>query len=47
MVVREEFSASRFWDDVVESKCTIFDYIGELCRYLVNTPPNPRETQHN
>jgi fatty-acyl-CoA synthase len=46
VVVREGFSASRFWDDVVESKCTIFQYIGELCRYLVNTPPNPRETQH-
>jgi len=45
-VVREEFSASRFWDDVVESKCTIFQYIGELCRYLVNTPANLRETQH-
>ena len=46
VVVREEFSASRFWDDVVESKCTIFQYIGELCRYLVNTPANLRETQH-
>jgi len=46
VVLRERFSASRFWDDVVESKCTIFQYIGELCRYLVNTAPNPRETQH-
>jgi fatty-acyl-CoA synthase len=46
VVMREGFSASRFWDDVVESKCTIFQYIGELCRYLVNTPPSPRETQH-
>lgn len=46
VVLREEFSASRFWDEVVESKCTIFQYIGELCRYLVNTAPHPRETQH-
>jgi fatty-acyl-CoA synthase len=46
VVLRERFSASRFWDDVVESKCTIFQYIGELCRYLVNTAPHPRETQH-
>jgi fatty-acyl-CoA synthase len=46
VVLRQGFSASRFWDDVVESKCTIFQYIGELCRYLINTPPNPRETQH-
>jgi len=46
VVLRERFSASRFWDDVVESKCTTFQYIGELCRYLVNTAPHPRETQH-
>ena len=46
VMIRERFSASRFWDDVVESKCTIFQYIGELCRYLVNTPLNPRESQH-
>ena len=46
VVLRERFSASRFWDDVVESNCTIFQYIGELCRYLVNTAPHPRETQH-
>ena len=46
VVLRERFSASRFWDDVVESKCTMFQYIGELCRYLVNTPPHPREAHH-
>jgi len=46
VMVRERFSASRFWDEVFESKCTIFQYIGELCRYLVNTAPHPRETQH-
>ena len=46
VLLREGFSASRFWDDVVESKCTMFQYIGELCRYLVNTPPHKRETQH-
>ena len=39
VVVRERFSASRFWDDVAQSGCTIFQYIGELCRYLLNAPP--------
>ena len=47
VVLRERFSASHFWDDVVESKCTMFQYIGELCRYLVNTPPHAREPQHS
>jgi fatty-acyl-CoA synthase len=35
VIVREKFSASRFWDDVAASGATIFQYIGELCRYLL------------
>src|SRR5262249_16911043 len=46
VVIRERFSASRFWDDVAASGATIFQYIGELCRYLVNSPPHPNETAH-
>lgn len=46
VVIRERFSASRFWDDVVRWDCTLFQYIGELCRYLVGAPPHPRETAH-
>jgi fatty-acyl-CoA synthase len=46
VVIRERFSANRFWDDIAEEKCSIFQYIGELCRYLVNAPPHPREGLH-
>jgi fatty-acyl-CoA synthase len=46
VVLRERFSASHFWDDVVELKCTLVQYIGELCRYLVNSSPHPRESEH-
>lgn len=46
VVLRKHFSASRFWDDVVALDCTLFQYIGELCRYLVNTPPCEAETKH-
>jgi fatty-acyl-CoA synthase len=46
-VIRETFSASRFWDDVARSKCTLFQYIGELCRYLVQAPPSSREARHH
>ena len=35
VVIREKFSARQFWDDVVRCDCTLFQYIGELCRYLV------------
>ena len=46
VVLRERFSASDFWRDVVAEKCTLFQYIGELCRYLVNEPRQPQETEH-
>jgi fatty-acyl-CoA synthase len=46
VAIRESFSASRFWDDVVEWDCTLFQYIGELCRYLLNTAESPLERQH-
>jgi fatty-acyl-CoA synthase len=44
--IREKFSASEFWDDVVDNGCTRFQYIGELCRYLVNAPVHPKEGAH-
>ena len=46
VVVREKFSAREFWDDVVRYDCTLFQYIGELCRYLTHAPPSPSETRH-
>lgn len=46
VVIRQRFSASRFWDDVAASECTLFQYIGELCRYLVDGPPHPLEAAH-
>jgi fatty-acyl-CoA synthase len=46
VAIRERFSAREFWDDVVRWDCTLFQYIGELCRYLLNSPPSPNETKH-
>ena len=46
VVIRDGFSAGRFWDDVARFDCTLFQYIGELCRYLVHTPPHPLERAH-
>ncbi len=45
--IRRKFSASEFWDDIAHSKASVFVYIGELCRYLVNAPEHPKERQHN
>ncbi len=46
VVLREKFSASSFWDDVVSHGCTLFQYIGELCRYLIKAPPCDAESKH-
>ncbi len=46
VVIAEKFSAQRFWDDICDWDCTLFQYIGELCRYLVNAPHHPRERKH-
>ncbi len=31
---------------MVDHGCTVFQYIGELCRYLLQTPAHPRERAH-
>jgi fatty-acyl-CoA synthase len=46
VVIGRRFSARRFWEDVVGWDCTLFQYIGELCRYLVNTAPHACEMDH-
>ncbi len=46
VIVRRGFSASRFWPDVAASGATIFQYIGELCRYLAAAPPDAAERDH-
>ena len=46
-VVRRKFSASAFWDDAVDEGVTSIVYIGELCRYLLNSPPHPKERAHH
>jgi fatty-acyl-CoA synthase len=45
-ILARKFSASRFWDHCHEHGATVFQYIGELCRYLLNSPPHPHERDH-
>jgi len=46
VVLKRKFSTREFWDDCVRYKPTFFQYIGELCRYLLNAPPDPNERKH-
>jgi fatty-acyl-CoA synthase len=45
-IIRRRFSAKEFWAEIVRFECTLFFYIGELCRYLVNSPPGPDDRRH-
>ncbi len=46
LALGRHFSAHHFWDEVAHHRATAFQYIGELCRYLVNQPPHPLERSH-
>jgi fatty-acyl-CoA synthase len=45
-VLVEKFSARHFWRDIVRFDCTLFQYIGELCRYLVKAAPTEFDRAH-
>ena len=47
LVLKRKFSVNDFWDDVNKYGVTIFQYIGELCRYLLNAPEHKYEKSHN
>ncbi|MCP5131267.1 MAG: long-chain-acyl-CoA synthetase [Pseudomonadales bacterium] len=46
MFIRRRFSASNFLSEVREHGATCFIYIGELCRYLLNTPPQANDNRN-
>jgi len=46
IVLRRRFSASAFWTDVRTHGVTIFQYIGEICRYLLNRPACAEDRNH-
>ncbi len=46
IVLRKKFSASNFWKECKENKCTAFIYVGEICRFLVNQAPSEHDKNH-
>lgn len=47
IAIAPRFSVSGFWPDVHDSQSTIFIYVGESARYLLNAPMHPLERKHN
>jgi fatty-acyl-CoA synthase len=43
VALRRSFSARHFWGDIRIEGATMFVYVGEMCRYLVNMAPAPDE----
>lgn len=47
VVLSRKFSHATFWPEVHASRATHIQYVGELCRYLVNAPPGPLDKGHH
>lgn len=45
-VLKKKFSASQFWNDCRKHNVTVFQYIGEVCRYLCNQPKTEMDKVH-
>ncbi len=46
LILKRKFSVHEFWPDIHKYGATMFEYIGELCRYLLNAPPSELERGH-
>ncbi|MBV1703415.1 MAG: AMP-binding protein [Hyphomicrobiales bacterium] len=44
--VARRFSLRDFWREIVETRATAFQYIGELCRLLADAPDDPFAARH-
>ncbi len=45
-VIAPKFSARTFFPDCIRYEVTVFQYIGELCRYLLTTPEHSADRGH-
>lgn len=46
LAIGRKFSVTRFWDEARQYQATTFCYIGELCRYLLNSPAQENDQDH-
>uniref|UniRef100_A0A7N8WKN5 long-chain-fatty-acid--CoA ligase n=1 Tax=Mastacembelus armatus TaxID=205130 RepID=A0A7N8WKN5_9TELE len=46
IILKRKFSASQFWDDCRKHNVTVVQYIGEIMRYLCNTPKRENDRDH-
>ncbi|KAK3822743.1 MAG: hypothetical protein J3Q66DRAFT_377241 [Benniella sp.] len=46
VILARKFSTKTFWDECRANNVTVIQYIGEICRYLLNAPPSPMDKTH-
>ncbi len=46
IAIGRKFSVNRFWDEIRKYNATAFNYIGEVCRYLMNQPPRAADSDN-
>ncbi|XP_034535368.1 very long-chain acyl-CoA synthetase-like [Notolabrus celidotus] len=46
IILKRKFSASQFWNDCRKYNVTVIQYIGEIMRYLCNTPKRDNDRDH-
>ncbi|MHA2287349.1 MAG: long-chain-acyl-CoA synthetase [Promethearchaeota archaeon] len=46
IAISRGFSVRNFWEEIRKFDATCFNYIGEICRYLLNQPPTPEDRNH-
>ncbi|KAF9908035.1 hypothetical protein EC991_010279 [Linnemannia zychae] len=47
VILAKKFSATNFWEDCRRNHVTVIQYIGEICRYLLNAPEHPLDKAHS
>jgi citronellyl-CoA synthetase len=46
LALARKFSVSHFWDDIRKFNATGFNYVGEICRYLMNQPTSSDDSNN-
>jgi len=46
LIIEKSFSARNFWEIAYRNKATLFTYVGEICRFLINTKPGKYDKKH-
>jgi len=46
LIIERSFSARNFWEIAYRNKATLFTYVGEICRFLINTKPGKFDKKH-